>query len=184
MLAEGGLSRRLRSRHGLAPNDRYVNDEKICQAVVAMLPKSASSEPARPDNAPCTSPRSCATRRRQAWARPVFFMLGLVAGHDLRRAQCLRIRMIQAPQRVAPRRDCSQPAGNSNKRVDELSDAMEQGDRQGTSADAMIREATKIYSPTSMPTFRCTQQALAVGGCEKNIDLVQPADNSFPASAS
>jgi len=44
--------------------------------------------------------------------------------------------------------------------------------------DAMIREATKIYVD-DFAYIPLQQQAL-VWATRKNIDLVQPADNSFP----
>ena len=67
--------------------------------------------------------------------------------------------------------------GYSNPEVDKLADAMEQ-ETDKAKRDAMIAKATKLYVD-DFAYIPLHQQAL-VWAARKNIDLVQPADNTFP----
>ena len=65
----------------------------------------------------------------------------------------------------------------SNKAFDDLANKIEQ-ETDKAKRDAMIAKATKLYVD-DFAYIPLHQQAL-VWAARKNIDLVQPADNTFP----
>ena len=65
----------------------------------------------------------------------------------------------------------------NEKQLDALADKIEQ-ETDKAKRDAMIAEATKLYVD-DFGYIPLHQQAV-VWAARKNIDLVQPADNSFP----
>jgi peptide/nickel transport system substrate-binding protein len=107
------------------PNDRYVNDEKICQAVVAMLAKIGVKVNLR------------------AQTRNLYFAK-ILRKNDLSPGETSFYMLGWSPAK----------------------------------RDAEIAEATKLYVD-DFAYIPLHQQAV-VWAARKNIDLVQPADNSFP----
>ncbi len=96
------------------PNDRYVNDEKICQAVVAMLAKiGVKVNLQAPDPQPLL--RQDPAQERPVAGRDELLHARLVAGPDLRRAQRLRGPDPDARTR-RPRRASSTPAATRTPR--------------------------------------------------------------------
>jgi len=84
--------------------------------------------------------------------------------------------LIQTPS-AATKKGAFNAGGYSNPALDKLADAMEQ-ETDKAKRDDMIRQATKLYVD-DYAYIPLHQQAL-VWAMRKNIDLVQPADNTFP----
>jgi peptide/nickel transport system substrate-binding protein len=156
------------------PNDRYVNDEKVCQAVVAMLAKIGVKVNLRAQ----TRNLYFAKILRRSDGKPgetSFYMLGWSPGttydvHNVFEA------LIQTPN-AAAKKGMFNAGGYSNPAVDKLADAMEQ-ETDKAKRDEMIRQATKLYVD-DFAYIPLHQQAV-VWAARKNIDLFQPADNYFP----
>src|SRR5580704_14084515 len=157
------------------PNDRYVNDEKICQAVVSMLAKIGIKVNLRAQTRSLYFAKILRNTSDGKPGQTSFFMLGWspATTYDVHN---VFESLIQTPD-ATRKKGLFNTGGYSNKRIDELSDAMEQ-ETDKAKRDAMIREATKIYVD-DYAYIPLHQQAL-VWASRKNIDLVQPADNSFP----
>jgi peptide/nickel transport system substrate-binding protein len=151
------------------PTDRYVNDEKICQAVVGMLARIGVKVNLR------------AQTRLKYFAQILlpkadmsFFMLGWSPAatfdvHDV---------FINLIQTYNPETKKGQfnPGRYSNPKFDELADKI-QVETDPEKRAAMIKEATKIYVD-DYAYIPLHQQAL-IWATRKNIDLVQTSDNSF-----
>ena len=156
------------------PNDRYVNDEKICQAVVAMLARIGVKVNLKAQ----TRNLYFAKILRKSDLSPgdtSFYMLGWSPAqtydvHNVFEA------LIQTPNK-ATKKGQFNAGGYSNPEIDKLADAMEQ-ETDKAKRDDMIAKATKLYVD-DFAYIPLHQQAL-VWAARKNIDLVQPADNSFP----
>ncbi|MBV8408729.1 MAG: ABC transporter substrate-binding protein [Alphaproteobacteria bacterium] len=157
------------------PNDRYVNDEKICQAVVSMLAKAGIKVNLRAQTRNLFFAKILRNTSTGQPGQTSFFMLGWspATTYDVHN---VFESLLQTPN-AARKKGLFNVGGYSNKRLDELTDAMEQ-ETDKAKRDAMIREATKIYVD-DFAYIPLHQQAL-VWATRKNIDLVQPADNSFP----
>jgi peptide/nickel transport system substrate-binding protein len=84
--------------------------------------------------------------------------------------------LIQTPN-AATKKGMFNAGGYSNPALDKLADAMEQ-ETDKAKRDEMIRQATKLYVD-DFAYIPLHQQAL-VWAVRKNIDLFQPADNTFP----
>ena len=151
------------------PNDRYVNDEAICQAVVAMLARVGVKVNL-----------NAQTRARyfQKILRPAantsFYMLGWTPGatYDVHN---VFEQIMQTPS-VETKKGQFNNGGWSNKRFDELSDAIER-ELDPEKRNAMIAEAHKIHRD-DVGHIPLHQQAL-VWAARDNIDLVQTPDNWF-----
>src|SRR6266852_3216926 len=156
------------------PNDRYVNDEKICQAVVAMLAKIGVKVNLRAQ----TRNLYFAKILRKNDLSPgetSFYMLGWSPAqtydvHNVFEA------LIQTPNKESKKGQFN-AGGYSNPKLDALADNMEQ-ETDKAKRDAEIAEATKLYVD-DFAYIPLHQQAV-VWAARKNVDLVQPADNSFP----
>src|SRR6266404_3963289 len=156
------------------PNDRYVNDEKICQAAVAMLAKIGVKVNLRAQ----TRNLYFAKILRKNDGSPgetSFYMLGWSPAqtydvHNVFEA------LIQSPN-AASKKGMFNAGGYSNPAIDKLADTLEQ-ETDKAKRDEMIRQATKLYVD-DYAYIPLHQQAL-VWAARKNIDLFQPADNAFP----
>ncbi len=151
------------------PTDRYVNDEKICQAVVGMLARIGVKVNLR------------AQTRLKYFAqilRPKFdtsfYMLGWspAAPYDV---HDVFINLIQTYNAQAKKGQFN-VGGYSNAKFDELADKV-QVETDRAKRDAMILEATKIY--TADFSYVPLHQQAVVWAARKNVDLVQKADTSF-----
>jgi len=156
------------------PNDRYVNDDKICQAVVGMLArigikvtllaqtrsKYFAKILRKPDNSP---------------GETSFYMLGWspAATYDVHN---VFEGLLQTPSKET-KKGSFNVSGYSNKRLDELADKIE-GETDEAKRDTMIVEATKLY--TEDYAYIPLHQQAVIWAARKNIELHQPADNRFP----
>jgi peptide/nickel transport system substrate-binding protein len=151
------------------PTDRYVNDERICQAAVGMLARIGVKVNLR------------AQTRLKYFAqilRPKtdtsFYMLGWspAATYDV---HDVFINLIQT-YNAETKKGQFNVGGYSNKEFDALADKV-QVETDVEKRAAMIEEATKIY--TSEYAYIPLHQQAVVWAARNNIDLVQTADNSF-----
>ncbi|UYN97877.1 MAG: ABC transporter substrate-binding protein [Enhydrobacter sp.] len=156
------------------PNDRYVNDEKICQAVVAMLARAGI----KVNLLAQTRSKYFAKILRKGNYAPgdtSFFMLGWspASTYDVHN---VFEQLIQTPS-AQTKKGLFNAGGYSNPAIDKLSDAMEQ-EIDKAKRDEMIRQATKLYVDDY--AYIPLHQQAVVWAARKNIELVQLADNSFP----
>ncbi len=148
------------------PNDRYVNDGNICQAVAANLARVGVKVNLQAETKGTYFPKIL--RRDTS-----FYMLGWTPGtYDSHNALNALMR-------------CVDDSGSGqfnlgsycNPKVDELTKQI-QSETDKTKRDAMIREAFKIHSD-DVGHLPLHQQALA-WGVANNVSLAQLADNFMP----
>jgi len=168
LLAEAGYPRGF-SAGMLCPNDRYVNDEAICTAVVAMLAKIGVK--LRLD----AEPRSKFFAKLLSFDYSVdFFLMGWVPETD--NAYNALVNLAATRDREAHRGDANF-GGYSNPALDALiAQIADEADEQKRlslldKALALVRDDI-AYIPLH-------QQQL-VWAARKNVDLVQQPDGSFP----
>jgi len=151
------------------PTDRYVNDEKICQAVVGMLARIGVKVNLR------------AQTRLKYFAQILlpkadmsFFMLGWspAATYDV---HDVFINLIQT-YNPETKKGQFNPGRYSNAKFDDLADKV-QVETDTAKRNTMIGEATKIY--TGEYSYIPLHQQAVIWATRKNVDLVQTADNSF-----
>ena len=175
LLAEAGYANGFETGMD-CPNDRYVNDEAICQAAVAMLARVGIKV------------NLLAQTRGKYFAKILrtssdvekspntsFYMLGWSPAatydtHNVFEA------LIQTPSN-ATKKGLFNAGGYSNKKVDELADAMER-ETDVAKRNAMIAEATKLYVDDF--AYIPLHQQFVVWAAKEGVDLVQLADNNFP----
>jgi peptide/nickel transport system substrate-binding protein len=144
------------------PNDRYVNDERICQAVTAMLARAGIKVNLN------------ATTRAQWFAKILprktsFYMLGWTpATYDAHNA----LASLMATPKGAE--GTFNLGGYSNPKFDDLVHKI-QVETDQAKRQAMINEASIIHRD-EVGHIPLHQQALA-WGIKDNVDLVQLADN-------
>jgi peptide/nickel transport system substrate-binding protein len=149
------------------PNDRYVNDEAICKAVVSMLAKVG------------VKVDLLAQTRAKYFAKILsldtsFYMLGWTPPDYY---------VLNTYQNAMATRDEAKALGQynigrwSNREFDDLLDKIALETDSGK-RDAYVREATRIHLD-QVGHIPLHQQAL-VWAMRKNIDVVQQADNFFP----
>lgn len=148
------------------PNDRYVNDGEICQAVAANLARIGVKVNLQAESKATYFPKIL--RRDTS-----FYLLGWTPGtYDAHNA---------LSNLIATPTDKGQGTFNlgsySNPKLDELTDKI-QGETDQTKRNAMIAEAFKIHSD-DFGHIPLHQQALA-WAMKKNVELVQLADNFMP----
>ena len=148
------------------PNDRYVNDGKICEAVAANLARIGVKVNLQADTNISYFPKIL--RRDTS-----FYLLGWTPGtYDSHNAL---IGVMASPA------DKGQGQFNlgsySNPRLDELTLKI-QGETDQAKRNAMIREAFELHA-ADVGHIPLHQQALA-WAMKKNVELVQLADNNMP----
>jgi peptide/nickel transport system substrate-binding protein len=150
------------------PNDRYVNDEGICQAVVAMLAKIGVKVDA------LIQTRANYFAKVLGAYNTDFFLLGWApaATED---AQDMLTNVLAT--RSGKGRGDFNAGGYSSPALDTLIDKI-QLETDKEKRQAMLREALKL-AKEDVPTIPLHQQVL-VWAARDNVDLVQPADNFFP----
>jgi peptide/nickel transport system substrate-binding protein len=151
------------------PNDRYVNDGQICQAVVGMLARAGIKVNlnAQPKG------QYFAKVLKSGGYKTSFYLLGWTPGtfdshnvlHDI----------IGCRDVAGSSRGESNLGNYCNKKVDELTDKI-LVESDTAKRDAMIKEAYKI-SVDEFGYIPLHQQALA-WGVSKKVKLAQRADNS------
>jgi peptide/nickel transport system substrate-binding protein len=150
------------------PNDRYINDEGICQAIVVMLKKIN------------VTVKALIQTRAKYFAKILgpgyktsFFLLGWTpATYD---AHNMLISLMAT--RTGKGRGEYNSGGYSNPTLDPLIDQI-QGETDPAKRLAMLHEALKIVKE-DVATIPLHQQVL-VWAARDTVDLVQPADNYFP----
>ena len=157
------------------PNDRYVNDEKICQAVVAMLAKIGVKVNLRAQTRNLYFAKILRSTQDGKPNQTSFYMLGWSPGQTYDVHNVFE-QIIETPD-IKRKKGLYNSGGYSNKKFDELADKVEV-ETDKAKRDAMIHEATEIYTK-DYAYIPLHQQAL-VWAMRKNVDLVQPADNTFP----
>jgi peptide/nickel transport system substrate-binding protein len=146
------------------PNDRYVNDAQICQAIAAMLARIDVKIDMMAETKVTYFPKILSRNTS-------FYMLGWTP--DSYDAQNAIYALLMSP---APNGQGLFNLGSySNKRVDELGAAIA-SELDQTKRNAMIAELFKIHGD-EFGTLPLHQQALA-WAAKKNIELVQLADNT------
>jgi peptide/nickel transport system substrate-binding protein len=150
------------------PNDRYVNDEAICQAVVAMLAQIGIKV------------NLLAQTRARYFAKVLgpgyntsFFMLGWTPGATYDTHNVFE----QIMQTRGGGKGGFNLGNYSNKAFDDLANKIEQ-ETDKARRDAMIVEAHKIHKEDfgHIPLH----QQVVVWAARDNIELTQLADNFFP----
>jgi len=145
------------------PNDRYVNDAQICQAVAAML--------ARIDVKVNLMVETKATYFPKILSRETsFYLLGWTPASYDAHNPIFALLMSPGPSG----RGQFNLGSYANKRIDELGPQIA-SELDQKKRDAMIAEVFKIHSD-EVGHLPLHQQALA-WGMKKNVDLVQLADN-------
>ncbi len=148
------------------PNDRYVNDGEICQAVAANLARIGVKVNLQAESKVTYFPKIL--RRDTS-----FYMLGWTPGtYDAHNA---------LSNLMATPTDKGQGTFNlgaySNAKLDELTQKI-QGETDQAKRNAMIAEAFKLHAD-DIGHIPLHQQALA-WAMKKNVSLVQLADNFMP----
>jgi peptide/nickel transport system substrate-binding protein len=148
------------------PDDRYVNDAKICQAVAANLARIGVRINLQAEAKVTYFPKIL---RRQT----SFYLLGWTPGtydaHDVLSA------LLATPNEQGQGQ--FNLGSYSNARVDVLTAAV-QSETDPVRRNAQIREALELHAK-DIGHIPLHQQALA-WGMKKNIELVQPPDNMMP----
>ena len=148
------------------PNDRYVNDGAICQAVAANLARVGVKINLQAETKGTYFPKIL--RRDTS-----FYMLGWTPGtYDAHNA-------LNALMRCVDDKGSGQfnLGAYCNPKVDELTVQI-QSETDKTKRDALIKEAFKLHSD-DIGHLPLHQQALA-WGVANNVELVQLADNFMP----
>ena len=148
------------------PNDRYVNDGQICQAVAANLSRIGVKVNLQTETKVTYFPKIL--RRDTS-----FYLLGWTSStYDAHNP---------LTSLMATPNDKGQGQFNlgsfSNARLDELTVAI-QSETDQTKRNAMIKDAYEIHA-NEIGHIPLHQQALA-WGMKKNVELVQLADNTMP----
>ena len=146
------------------PNDRYVNDAEICQAIAAMLAKIDVKINLDTETKAAYFPKILSRKTS-------FYLLGWTPTTYDSHNPLLQLMMTPMDKAAQGQFNLG---GYSNKRVDELTQQI------GTELDdkrrnALIMEAFRIHSD-EIGHLPLHQQMLA-WGMKKNIELVQLADN-------
>ncbi|WP_299661818.1 ABC transporter substrate-binding protein [Methylobacterium sp.] len=156
------------------PNDRYVNDEAICQAVVSMLARID----VKLDLQAQTRNKFFAKIMRKGDYSPAKVNLYLMAWSPASTYDVHNVfdSLLQTPSPVTKRGQAN-IGGYSNPALDALADKIDQ-EADPKARQDMVRAATKIYVD-DYAYVPLHQQAI-VWAVRKNVDVFQPADNTFP----
>ena len=162
LLAEAGYPNGFELKMN-CPNDRYVNDGEICQAVAGMLARVGVKVNLEAETKGTYFPKILSRNTS-------FYLLGWTpATYD---AHNVLNAIIGTPDPSG--RGQFNLGGYSNARVDELTKLV-QSETDQTKRNAMIAEAFKIHQD-EVGHLPLHQQALA-GGMRKNVSVVQLPDN-------
>ncbi len=156
------------------PNDRYVNDESICKAVVTMLAKIGVKVNLNAQTRQKYFAKILRKPSDFAQGQTSFFMLGWSPGSTYDVADVFQ-QLIETPN-VATKIGGTNPGGYSNKRVDELAD-LSAKETDPKKREAQVREMEKIHRD-EVGHIPLHQQAI-VWAMNKKVEVVQRADNIF-----
>lgn len=156
------------------PNDRYVNDEAICQAVAAMLARIGI----KVDLQAQTRNKFFGKIMRKGDYGPGKVNLYLMAWSPASTYDVYNVfdSLLETPSAVT-RRGQANIGGYSNTAFDALAEKVDL-EADPARRQTLINAATRIYMD-DYAYVPLHQQAL-VWAMRKNIELVQPADNSIP----
>jgi peptide/nickel transport system substrate-binding protein len=152
------------------PNDRYVNDEAICQAVASMLARIGVKV-----NLNAQTRSKYFSEILGPAYNTSFYMLGWTpTSYDAHNAL---LNLMASRDTDASSQGTFNVGGYKNERVDELTKAI-QSETDQEKRTAMIHEAMRIHKEAfgHIPLHQQT----VVWAKRDNIDLVQLADNYFP----
>jgi peptide/nickel transport system substrate-binding protein len=149
-------------------NDRFMNDEQICTAVVAMLSKIGIRAKLR------TQPFSNYVKLINPPYETSLYYVGW--GGATGDAHNYLINLLVTRAQGSPR-GLFNVGGYSNPKVDELTDRI-QVELDATKRRGMVQEALKIVRD-DVPTIPIMQQVI-VWGAKDNIELFQSPDAYFP----
>jgi peptide/nickel transport system substrate-binding protein len=150
------------------PNDRYVNDEQICQAVTAMLARVGIKA-----NLLAQTKTKFFTKINGPAYDTSFFMLGWTPATYDAHNMLISLLHTRAPGGAGFIND----GGYSNPKLDALIDQI-QVETDKPKRDALIHDAQLIVKD-DVPTIPLHQQAV-VWAMRSNVTLTQLADNYFP----
>jgi peptide/nickel transport system substrate-binding protein len=148
------------------PNDRYVNDAKICQAIAANLARIGVRIHLQAEAKVTYFPKIL---RRQTSLYLLGWTPGTYDAHDV------LVALLATPNEEGQGQ--TNLGSYSNARVDALTAAV-QSETDPTRRHALIREALELHAK-DIGHIPLHQQALA-WGMKKNVELVQPPDNMMP----
>ncbi len=148
------------------PNDRYVNDAKICQAIAANLARIGVRIHLQAEAKVTYFPKIL---RRQTSLYLLGWTPGTYDAHDV------LVALLATPNEQGQGQ--FNLGAYSNARVDALTTAV-QSENDPTRRHALIREALELHAK-DIGHIPLHQQALA-WGMKKNVELVQPPDNMMP----
>ena len=150
------------------PNDRYTNDEQICQAVTAMLARVGI----KVNLLAQTKTKFFTKINAPAYDTP-FYLLGWTPATYDAHNMLISLLHTRGPSGAGLIND----GGYSNPSLDALIDKI-QGETDKTKRDALIHDAQVIVKD-DIPTIPLHQQAV-VWAMRDNINVTQLADNYFP----
>jgi peptide/nickel transport system substrate-binding protein len=150
------------------PNDRYVNDEGICEAVVAMLGRIGVKVDAR------IQPRAKFFAKVLGDYQTDFFLLGW-APTATADAQDMLVNVLAT--RSGKGRGDFNAGGYSNPALDTLIDQI-QAESNKDRRLALLHQALKLVKD-DIPTIPLHQQVL-IWAARDTVELAQPADDFFP----
>ncbi len=148
------------------PNDRYVNDAKICLAIAANLARIGVRIHLQAEAKVTYFPKIL---RRQTSLYLLGWTPGTYDAHDV------LVALLATPNEQGQGQ--FNLGAYSNARVDALTTAV-QSENDPTRRHALIREALELHAK-DIGHIPLHQQALA-WGMKKNVELVQPPDNMMP----
>jgi peptide/nickel transport system substrate-binding protein len=156
------------------PNDRYVNDEKICQAVVSMLAKVGIKVDL------FAQPKSKYFKKVLSFDT-TFYLLGWQPStydslSPLFSVMSTPERYVEGQEGVLKGQGAYNPAGYSNPRIDELT-RLVRDETDPVQRQKLIDEAFAIHKD-EVGHFPIHQQALA-WGVRDGLEVVQRADDFF-----
>ncbi len=164
LLAEAGYPNGFEVKMN-CPNDRYVNDGEICQAVAGMLARVGVKVNLEAETKGTYFPKILSRNTS-------FYMLGWTpTTYDSHNAL---FNLMSTPQAGQGQFNLG---SYSNPKLDELTAKIQAETDQGK-RNAMIAEAFKVHAD-DVGHLPLHQQALA-WGMRKNVELVQMADNFMP----
>jgi peptide/nickel transport system substrate-binding protein len=152
------------------PNDRYVNDEDICQAAVAMLSRIGI----KVNLLAQTKTKFFTKINYPAYDTP-FFMLGWTPATYDAHNMLVSLMHTRAPNGGGA--GLVNIGGYSNKALDDLIDRI-QVETDKPKREALVSQALTIVKD-DIPTIPLHQQAV-VWATRDNVSLTQLADNFFP----
>jgi len=167
LLAEAGFGQGFETGMD-CPTDRYVNDEAICQAVVAMLAKvgirvKLLAQPRADYFAKITGPGFTTSFYLQGWAPDTYDALNVL------------VNLVETRDEKTGAGDANL-GGYSNPELDALIGRVER-ETDAVRRHSLLREALKL-AKDDIAYIPLHQQAV-VWAARTTIELAQPADNSF-----